>query len=82
MNLKPGVLKNFVFDCEMCFILCEVYRFQNLEGLKLLIKHSFRSGKYVIIFTPTFLYRINDWEPILAHRSQVFGKQHFALPLL
>ena len=39
MNLKPVVLKNFEFDKEMCFHLCEVYCFQNLIGLELLIKH-------------------------------------------
>ena len=40
MNLKPAVLKNFVFDWELCFHFCEVYRFQNLVGLELPIKHS------------------------------------------
>ena len=33
-------LKNLVFDWEMCFHLCEVYRFQNLVGLELPIKHT------------------------------------------
>ena len=39
MNLKPALLKNFVFDWALCFGLCEVYRFQNLVGLELPIKH-------------------------------------------
>ena len=37
MNLKPAVLKNLVFDWALCFRL---YRFQNLVGLKLPIKHA------------------------------------------
>ena len=40
MNLKPAVLKNFVFDWALCFRLCEVYRFQNLVGFELPIKHA------------------------------------------
>ena len=40
INLKPAVLKNFVFDWELCFHLCKVYRFQNLVGLELPIKHT------------------------------------------
>ena len=42
MNLKPAVLKNFVFDWALCFCLCEVYRFQNLVGLQLPIKHALK----------------------------------------
>ena len=48
MNLKPAVLKNFVFDWEMCFRLCEVYRFQNWVGLELPIKRAPSSGLPVI----------------------------------
>ena len=40
INLKPAVLKNFVFDWEPCFHLCEVYRIQNLVGLELPIKRN------------------------------------------
>ena len=40
VNLKPAVLKNFVFDQEICFLLCEGNRFQDLEGLELPIKHA------------------------------------------
>ena len=32
--------QNFVFDWEICFRLCDAYRFQNLEGLELPIKHT------------------------------------------
>ena len=39
MNLNPAVVKNFVFDWEMFFCRCEVYRFQNLVGLDLPTKH-------------------------------------------
>ena len=42
MNLKPAVLKNFVFDWALCFGLCEVYRFQNFVGLELPIKHALK----------------------------------------
>ena len=42
LNLKSAVLKNFVFDWALCFRLCEVYRFQNLVGLELPIKHALR----------------------------------------
>ena len=38
--LKPAALKNFVFDWELCFHLCEVYHFQNLVGSELPIKHT------------------------------------------
>ena len=40
MNVKPAVLKNFEFDCERYFRLCESYRFQNLVGVGLSIKHT------------------------------------------
>ena len=40
INLKPAALKNFVFDLELCFRLCEVFRFQNLVGLEFPIKHT------------------------------------------
>ena len=40
MNLKPALLKNFVLAWELCFRLCEVYRFRNLVGLELPIKHT------------------------------------------
>ena len=39
MNLKAAVLKKLEFDWEMCFRLCKVYRFHNLVGLQLSIKH-------------------------------------------
>ena len=42
MNLKPAVFKNFVFDWELSFHLCEVYRFQNKVGLEIPIKNSLR----------------------------------------
>ena len=38
--LKPAAFKNFVFDWELCLRLCEAYRFQNLVGLELPIKHT------------------------------------------
>ena len=40
LNLKPAVLKNFVFDSEVCFLVCEVYRFWNTVGLELPMKHT------------------------------------------
>ena len=43
MNLRGAVLKNFVFDWEMCFCLCEIYRFQSLVGLELPIKHTLKN---------------------------------------
>ena len=43
INLKPVALKNFVFDWELCFRLCEIYRFQNLVGLELPIKRTLKS---------------------------------------
>ena len=53
MNLKPAVLKNFVFDWAMSFRLCEVYRFQNLVGLELPIKqaHEYDSACVANILT-------------------------------
>ena len=44
INLKPAVLKNFVFDSELCLRLCEVYRFENMVGLELPIKHTLRNS--------------------------------------
>ena len=41
INLRPDALKNFVFDWK-CLCLCEVYRFQNLVGLELPIKHTLK----------------------------------------
>ena len=38
---SKAYLKNFMFDWEMCFHLCGVYRFQNLVRLELLIKDPF-----------------------------------------
>ena len=40
MTLKRTVLKNSVFDWELCLHLCKVYRFQNLVGLELPIKDT------------------------------------------
>ena len=40
MNLKPAALKDFVFDWELCFHLCKVYRFPNLVRLELPIKQT------------------------------------------
>ena len=42
VNLEPAAFKDFVFDWALCFRLCEVYRFQNLVGLELPIKHALR----------------------------------------
>ena len=42
INLKPAILKNRVFDWEVCFDSREVYRFQNLVGLELSIKHTLK----------------------------------------
>ena len=47
MNLKPADLKNFVFDSKMCLRVCEVYRFQNLVGLELPIKHKLRVNRII-----------------------------------
>ena len=47
INLKPAALENFVFDWELCFRLCEVFRFQNWVGLELPIKHTLMLEKYV-----------------------------------
>ena len=33
-------MNNFLFDREMCFCHYEVYRFQNLVGLKLAMKNT------------------------------------------
>ena len=49
MNQKPAVVKNFVFDWVLCFRLCEVYRFQNLVGLELPIKHALRLALWFFI---------------------------------
>ena len=38
--MKPVDLKNFVFDWEMCFYHSKVYRFQNLVGMEIPIKHT------------------------------------------
>ena len=40
MNLEPAVLKTFAFDWALCFRLCGAYRFQNLVGWELPIKHD------------------------------------------
>ena len=40
--LKPAVLMNVVFDWVTCFCLFEVFRFQDLVGLELPIKHTLR----------------------------------------
>ena len=40
MNLISAVLRNFVFDWEMCFRLCAVHRFHNLVSFELPIKHT------------------------------------------
>ena len=53
MNLKPAkpaVLMNFVFDWTLCFRLCEVYRFQNLVGLELPLKHALRNVESAALF--------------------------------
>ena len=41
MNLKPVALQNFLFDWELRFYLCKVYRLQNLVGLELPITNTF-----------------------------------------
>ena len=50
MNLKPAVLKNFVFDWALCFRPCEVSRFQNLAGLESPIKHTLNFIEFFLIF--------------------------------
>ena len=40
MHLKPAVLKNAVFDWEMCFYLCEVHCFQKLVSIKHTVQFS------------------------------------------
>ena len=47
---KPAVFKMFVFDWEIYFRLCEVYRFQNLAGLELPIKHTLNYNNRGLIF--------------------------------
>ena len=46
--MKSAVLKNFAFDSAPFFRLCEVYRFQNLVGLELQIKHVHGFGLYFV----------------------------------
>ena len=40
MNVKPAVLKNFVFERKVCFLSPLTYQFQNLVGLELPIKRT------------------------------------------
>ena len=56
MNLKPTVLKNFVFDLAMYFRLCEIYHLQNLVGLELPIKHALNNASEFWLIC-TFIYR-------------------------
>ena len=54
MNLKPAVLKNFVFDWEVCFRVCEVYLLQNLVGLELPFKHTVKVDNRSLSFLSVF----------------------------
>ena len=76
MNLKPAVLKNFVFDWALCLRLCEVYHFQNLVGLELPIKHAF--VVIFLVFSLCSQFRSGFLTHLIPYDSKIFhcSKNH------